>query len=169
MVDGEGNRLLHVRFTGEERRFEAGRQRHYLRRFLRRHAGVFENVGGRRFGRDFRRIEFVVELRPLGVEFEIVEVDMAPVTALFVHDADEDFFSGLILQINDDRPQCFAFIAGRFENHFLRVGAREFNARGWPRTARDEKARPRLRHFERHGSERAFRVVAAEYVFELFG
>ena len=35
IIDGEGDRLFHVRFAGEQRRFETGRQASFLSRHLR--------------------------------------------------------------------------------------------------------------------------------------
>ena len=80
--------------------------------------------------------------------------------ALAVNEADEDYFSDLILQVNDDGPQCFVFVAGGFVDDLLRVGANEFDPCRRPRSARDEETRPRLRDLERDGRQRAFRIVA---------
>src|SRR5262245_44184415 len=64
------------------------------------------------------------------------------------------------MQINDDRPQCFAFVAGGFEESRFRAGVDQLNACGRPRPARYQEAGPGLGNFERQGSERSFGIVA---------
>src|SRR5689334_10746938 len=59
VIDGESNGLLHIRFAGEERGFEIGRQGHFLGGVLGREAGEFDGVhrghllGGRFAGSEF--------------------------------------------------------------------------------------------------------------------
>ena len=160
IIETEGDRLSHVRFARKDVHLEAGRQRRALRGLLRAEARERHHVGGRRLGIDLGRVQFVVELGSLRIEFEVIKINVAPMPALVVHDANEDFLSELLLQINDDRPQRFAFVTGDFEENRLRAGVHQFDARRRPRPARNQEAGPGLGDFERHGSQRALGIVA---------
>ena len=57
----------------------------------------------------------------------------------------------------------FIVVAGGLEENFLVVRAHQFDARARMAAAADEKRRPRMRDLERHRSQRALRLVAAQF------
>jgi hypothetical protein len=127
-----------------------------------REAGEFHFVGGS--GSGAARIEFVVELGTLGVETEVVEVEMAPAAGAFVNEANLNFFAEVIFKIDCDGTQAFGVKAGGLEKGFAGVRADDFDARGGAGAAVHEEAGPGLFHFEGDGGQGALRGVAVAFV-----
>ena len=100
VIETEGDRLFYVRLGGKDVHPEAGGQGRALRCLLWAEAGERNHVGGRRLGDYLCGVKFVVEPGPLGMKFEIIKIDVSPMPALVVHDANGDFLPELLLQID---------------------------------------------------------------------
>jgi hypothetical protein len=120
--------------------------------------------GGRGVGILFGGIDGVGEIRPLGVEAEIVEIDVTPVAALLVNDADKNVAALMGGKIDHRRAKSFGFIANDFENDLLCFGVNEFDAGVFVIAAGDAEAGPGMGDLERNGSESAMRIVAEPFV-----
>ena len=155
VVDRERDRLVHVRLGGEHGDGEARRHGHRLGRVLRLESGKL--VGVDRRGRlDLRPLG---EARLLGMEAEVVEVDVAPVARVLIDQPDEDLAILVLRQIDDDPLQVLGLATRRPEDHVL--AADDLDARfQCVRPAADQEAGPGVRHRERHTRERSGGLVA---------
>lgn len=153
IVQRHRNRLLHVGLAGHQSHFETLGHQHLFGGFLGREAGEGILVGlgrGRRVGKH----------RPLGVQLEVVEVQMSPAAAAGVDQADEKILAHVRPQIGHHRLERFGVVSGAFEDDLVIVAADQLDARVVLRAAGDAEADEGLREFERRAGESALRTVA---------
>lgn len=101
IVDRQRDRLVHVGLGGDHVDLEARRYAHRARRVGRGEPGVLDFVVGRRL----RDASGQFEARALGVEAEVVEVEMPPTARLLVDQVDADLLADVRSQVDDDSLQ----------------------------------------------------------------
>ena len=161
VIFAEGDGVADVGFGREDVHREAGGQRGLGGGVGSGQPGEEHLIGrrGRVFGRVFQA-QFVGQHRTLGVEAEVVEIDMTPVAGAVIDQADEDLLTHQTLQFDDDRSQGFVLVAGDLEEGLAGRGVHQFDAGLGPWTASDQEACPRMGHLEGDRSQRALGVVA---------
>src|SRR5207249_4819784 len=98
------------------------------------------------------------------VEAEVVEVDVAPVAAVAIDDADEHLLAGERAQIDGDAAHVFHFGAGGAEEDLAGIFSHQFDAGGEVRPAADEERCPRVSDLEGDGGERALGPITLALV-----
>ena len=169
VVDGKGDRLLHVRLRRENLRAETRRQRHLLHRLVGRKPRVLHHVARwPALARHLHRGELRLRLE----EAEVIEVHMPPALAHVIHEPDENLSPLDRCEIDDGRQHRLGVVTARLKKHLTRVRPHQLDARARMRAAVEPERREGLRHLEPHGSERPARsvlkhLIAADPVFAL--
>src|ERR1051326_8670486 len=164
IINCKSDWLFYVRFTSEQGGLKAGRNSHFFGGVFGRKAGEFDRVHRHLVLSYVRRIQFVREGWALGIEAEVIEVNVAPAATFLIDEANEDFFAFDGMEIGDDRAKVFAVVTGGFEDDFLIVGADRFDAGFGRRAASHQKSGERLSNLEGFRSECALRAVAEDFV-----
>ena len=118
--------------------------------------------------------EFDGELRAFGVELEVVEVQMGPMTLLLIDQPDEKLAPHLSRQINDAGPQILLSVVAclkdirledrRAEDDFIVVRADEFNPAIVISPARDQERGERLSDSKRSRCQRPQSEVLHHFI-----
>ena len=152
VVGAHGHGLVNIGFAGKELDRETLGHGHRLGRLLGRQAGVFERIGR-------SRLRLGGDLRLFGMKAEVVEIHMAPVTGVFVNDADVNFLALQVPQVDCDALQFLGFLAAGAKNQHLRVGPDDLHTSVRVRSAGDQKTSPGMRDLEGDAGEHADRRI----------
>ena len=99
-------------------------------------------------------------VRLLGVEAEVVEVDVAPAARLLVDEAKVDHLSHVSLHVDGDAAHRLLLEAEGAIDDLVGVLVMDLEAGIRAHAAADQERRPRMRDQKRHAGERPLRPVA---------